>query len=232
MRLAVLADVHSNLEALQAVLAEVDNRGVDATVCLGDVVGYGADPQACVDLVRERCSIVVMGNHDEGVVAGGVGYLPPDGVAAAIHNQRALDDESLAWLRALPYTAVVETATLVHATPETPHLWLRADSFGVPQRQFEHFDTPVCLAGHLHVPAVVGQRMGQLRVRPGGRFFVVVGAVGQPRDGNPRASVGFLDTEAMTYELVRVPYRVDEAARKIVEAGLPSRLAERLKVGA
>lgn len=231
MRLAVITDIHANLEALQAVLSEVDRRGADAIVCLGDVVGYGADPQACVDLVRERCAVVIKGNHDVGVVAGGEGYLPPDGVLAAQHNQRHLDAESLAWLDALPYTAVVETATLVHATPEAPERWLRADSFAVAHRQFEHFSTPVCLAGHLHLPAVMGQRLGQLRVKPGGRYFVVVGAVGQPRDHNPRASVGFFDTEALHYELVRVPYRVDEAARKIVEAGLPRRLADRLKEG-
>lgn len=231
MRLAVLTDVHSNLEALQATLAEIDKRGADLIVCLGDTVGYGPDPQACVDLIRARCAFVVKGNHDEGVVHGGEGYLPPDGVIAAIHNQRHLDAESLAWLDGLPYTETVETATLVHATPETPHLWLRAGDFGVAQRQFDHFSTPLCLAGHLHIPAVVGQRLGQLRVKPGGRYFVLVGATGQPRDHNARACVAFLDTEAQQYELVRVPYRVDETARKIVAAGLPPRLGERLKMG-
>ena len=231
MRFAIFGDIHANLEALQAVLAEVDKRGADAIACLGDVVGYGADPQACVDLVRERCTYVVKGNHDEGVVQGGEGYLPPDGVAAAIHNQRNLDAESLAWLDTLPYMETIETATLVHATPEAPHLWLRASEFGVAQRQFEHFSTPVCMVGHLHIPAVVGQRLGQMRVRPGGRFFIVVGAAGQPRDNNPRANVAFFDTEAITYDPVRVPYRTDEAARKIIAAGLPARLAERLKTG-
>lgn len=231
VRLALIADVHSNLEALTAVLAEVDKRGVDQIVCLGDVVGYGADAQACVDLVRERCAVTVLGNHDEAVVSGNVQYLPRDGQAAALHNRAHLDADALAWLAALPTEAVVENTTLVHATPQLPKLWLRADSFQVSHAQFQHFDTPICFAGHMHMPAVVGERIGQMRVKPGGRFFVVCGSTGQPRDANPRAFVGFFDTEAFAYEPVRVPYNVDEAARRIVEAGLPVELGRRLRSG-
>ena len=231
MRLAVLADVHSNLEALAAVLRVVNERGADAVVCLGDVVGYGADAQACVDLVRASCGIIIRGNHDEAVATGEVGPLPKDGQAAALHNREHLDADALAWLGALPFTAVLDTATLVHATPQAPERWLRADSFGLVQAQFGHFDTPVCLAGHMHVPSVVGQKVGQLRVRPGGRFFVVCGSVGQPRDNNPRAAVSFFDTAAMQYEVVRVPYHVEGAVAKIRAAGLPESLGNRLKVG-
>lgn len=231
MRLALLADIHSNLDALQSVLKEVDRRGVDQIVCLGDVVGYGAEAQACVDLVRERCSVTVLGNHDEAVVTGEVQYLPKDGQAAALHNRAHLDADALAWLAALPAEAVVENATLVHATPHLPRAWQRSDSFTVAHAQFQHFATPICFAGHMHVPAIVGEKVGQMRVRPGGRYFVVCGSAGQPRDGNPRAFVSFFDTDAFTYEAVRVPYNVDEAARRINEAGLPLELGRRLRSG-
>lgn len=232
MRLALIADVHSNLPALEAVLREVDARGVDEIACLGDVVGYGAEAQACVDIVRARCALVVRGNHDEAVATGTTAGLPKDGVVAALHNREHLDADALAWLAGLPLVEIVDEAvTLVHATPQTPERWLRADSFQVVHAQFGFFATPVCVAGHQHMPAVTGERVGQLRVRPGGRFFVVAGSVGQPRDGNPRAAVSFYDTEKMQYEIVRVPYNVDTAAQRILDAGLPLALARRLKIG-
>lgn len=231
MRLALIADVHSNRQALEAVLAEIDRRGADRIVCLGDVVGYGAEARACVDLVRARCAATVLGNHDLAVATGEVSGLPIDGQAAALHNRAALDADALAWLAGLPLTATVETATLVHATPETPERWLRPDAFAVSHRQFGFFDTPVCFAGHQHMPAVTGERIGQLRVKPGGRFFVVVGAVGQPRDGDPRAAFSLFDTEAMTHEAVRVPYYVEGAEAAIREAGLPEALGRRLRRG-
>ena len=99
------------------------------------------------------------------------------------------------------------------------------------KEQFAHFATPICFAGHMHVPAVVGEKIGSLRVKPGGRFFVVCGAVGQPRDRNPRAFVGFYDTDAMAYEAVRVPYDVEAAGRSILATGLPDSLARRLREG-
>ena len=231
MRLALIADVHSNREALTAVLREVDRRGADRIVSLGDVVGYGADAQACVDLVRARATVALLGNHDVAVATGNVLGLPEDGKAAALHNAAQIDDDARAWLASLPLTATIETATLVHATPETPERWLRADAYPVVHRQFGFFETPVCFAGHQHVPAVTGEKVGQLRVRVGGRFFVVVGACGQPRDGDPRAGVSFFDTEALTHDAVRVPYYVDGAAQSVVDAGLPPSLAHRLKRG-
>lgn len=231
MRLALISDVHANLQALDAVLAEIDRRGADAVVCLGDTVGYGANAQTCLDLVRSRSAVVVRGNHDEAVATGDVTYLPRDGQAAAELHARQLSADDRAWLGALPLETTFEGCTLVHATPQTPERWLRVDSYQVSHEQFNHFSTPLCFAGHTHVPAVLGERLGQFTVRPGGRFFVNVGSVGQPRDGNPRAAFGVLDTDTLHYELVRVPYHVDAAAQAILDAGLPRRLADRLRVG-
>ena len=232
MKLAIISDIHSNLEALQAVLEVIDERGVDAIYCLGDVVGYGADPAPCLELVRERCAGVVRGNHDEAVGSEqGTRWLPKDGQEAARHNREQLDDEQLAYLADLPLRLEADGCTFVHATPDEPTAWKRLDRFLVAQQQFEHFDTDLCFLGHTHVPAVMANRLGVLRVRAGNRYLVNVGSVGQPRDHNPRACFAFFDTETVEHETVRVPYDVERASAKIEDAGLPSRLAERLKIG-
>ena len=232
MRLALLSDIHSNLEALTAVLAVVNTRSVDAVYCLGDVVGYGADAATCVNLVRDRCAAVVLGNHDEAVaLERGVKTLPRDGRKAAAYNRMQLNESQRAFLAALPLTVEAAGCTFVHATPADPGGWHRLGSYLVAQEQFEHFRTPVCFIGHSHVPAVMGNKLGAVRVRRGVRYLINVGSVGQPRDGDPRACVAFFDTETFAYDLVRVPYDVGAAATKIINAGLPRRLAKRLYKG-
>lgn len=232
MKLAIFSDIHANLEALTAVLAVVKGRQVDAVYCLGDVVGYGADAATCVNLVRERCAAVVLGNHDEAVaLERGVKTLPRDGRKAAAHNRKQLDESQRAYLAGLPLTIAEAGCTFVHATPGDPGGWQRLGSYLVAQEQFQHFHTPVCFIGHSHVPAVMGNKLGTVRVRPGLRYLINVGSVGQPRDGDPRAGVAFFDTETFAYELVRVPYDVGAAATKIINAGLPRRLAKRLYKG-
>jgi diadenosine tetraphosphatase ApaH/serine/threonine PP2A family protein phosphatase len=232
MRLAVLSDIHANLEALQAVLTEADAREADAVVCLGDVVGYGPDPGPCVDLVRERCEATVMGNHDAAVALGeGAETLPRDGQAAAALHRRLLTADQTAWVAGLPYAATAHGVTLVHASPERPAEWLRLDSFSAVQAQFAAFETAVCFVGHSHKPAVVSDTVGVTRVRPGHRYLINVGSVGQPRDHDPRAAFGLFDTEAVSYELVRVHYDLARTRMRIAEQGLPEALGGRLSVG-
>ena len=232
MKIAVLSDIHSNLEALNAVLAEIEARGVEAIYCLGDIVGYGAEASACVDLVREACAQSVLGNHDLAVATGrGTRALPPDGQEAARHNRAQLSEAQRTWLAALPLKAEAHGCTFVHATPELPEAWYRVDSYVIAQAQFGHFATDVCFVGHTHTPAVMADRLGVLQVRPGNRYLINVGSVGQPRDQNPRACVAFFDTEAFRYELVRVPYHLERAGARIIAAGLPRRLADRLQEG-
>lgn len=233
MRIAVLSDIHSNLEALRRALTGIDQAGVDAIYCLGDVVGYNADPAACVDLVRERCAEVVQGNHDAAVATGDhVRELPPDGQAAARHNRARLSEDQLDWLAGLPLTLTVDNCTLVHATPDTPTAWTRLTTYPAAQDQFAHFDTDLCFIGHTHVPAVMADRLGILQVRRGHRFLVNVGSIGQPRDQTPKLSLGLFDTEAFQYRNVRLRYDIDRAAQKIRDdADLPNRLAHRLHEG-
>ena len=193
MKIAVLSDIHSNLEALAAALSEIEARGADAIYCLGDIVGYGADPARCVDIVREVCTQAVLGNHDLAVATGrGLKSLPPDGQEAARYNYAQLSPHQRAWLAALPLKVTANGCTFVHATPEYPEAWYRVDSYVVAQAQFMHFDTDVCFIGHTHIPAVMADRLGVLQVRPGNRYLINVGSVGQPRDQNPRPVPVFL----------------------------------------
>jgi diadenosine tetraphosphatase ApaH/serine/threonine PP2A family protein phosphatase len=232
VRLAIISDVHSNLEALRAALEEIDRRGCDAIYCLGDVVGYGAEASDCVDIVRERCAGVVLGNHDDAVATGrGLEYLPKDGQEAVSQNRAQLSDEQIAYLAGLPLRLDVDGCTFVHATPEAPELWRRLDSFVLAKAQFNHFEGTACFVGHTHTPAIMADRLGVLRVRPGNRYLINVGSVGQPRDSNPQLCFTIFDTEAVTCDFVRVPYNVELTVRKILDAGLPKGLANRLKVG-
>jgi diadenosine tetraphosphatase ApaH/serine/threonine PP2A family protein phosphatase len=232
MRLALIADIHSNLEALTAVLKEIDDRQVDAIYCLGDIVGYGSDAAICTDMVRERCAGAVMGNHDQAVALGiGVRRLPRDARKAARHNRKQLSEVQLQYLRSLPLSLRADGCTFVHATPERPEAWMRIDSLRRATAQFEHFDTDVCFIGHTHVPAVMSNRLGILTVRRGYRYLINVGSVGQPRDLNPEACGAVFDTETFSYEVFRTPYDIDQTVEKIAESGLPARLGERLRVG-
>lgn len=233
MRLAVLSDIHSNLEALERALEAIEDTEVDAIYCLGDIVGYNANPARCVDLVREHCAAVVRGNHDAAVAANdAVEALPPDGQEAVRHNRRCLSDDQRSYLANLPLTTTVENCTFVHATPDAPTAWKRLTTYPAAQKQFEHFDTDVCFLGHTHVPAVMADTLGVLQVRHGHRFLVNVGSVGQPRDQNPKLSMGLFDTDTFDYENVRLSYDIDAAAQKIRDTdALPNRLANRLYEG-
>lgn len=233
MRIAILSDIHSNLEALQRALDALDHAGADAVYCLGDVVGYNADPAACVDLVRDRCDGVIRGNHDAAMVSDeALDSLPDDGRAAARHNRRCLSAQQIDYLAARPLRLTVENCTFVHATPDRPSAWKRLTTYPAAQSQFGHFDTDVCFVGHTHVPAVMADTLGVLQVRPGHRYLINVGSVGQPRDQNPKLSMGLFDTDTFEYHNVRLSYDVDSAARKIRAAeALPSRLAQRLEDG-
>ncbi|MEM8598973.1 MAG: metallophosphoesterase family protein [Bacteroidota bacterium] len=232
MRLALLSDVHANLHALRAVLAHIDREGADLLVCLGDSVGYNADPKPCVELLRERCAVIVQGNHDLAIATGAyVGNLPRDGQAAAELHRTLLSESELDFLAHLPLRQVEHGCTFVHASPERPEDWLRLESFWQVKNQFAHFDTSICFVAHSHLPGIVADKLGVLTVKRGPRYLVNVGSVGQPRDGNPRACVAFFDTETYDYRLDRVGYDVEGAVRSIKDAGLPARLGQRLRRG-
>jgi predicted phosphodiesterase len=232
VRLAILSDIHSNLEALKTALRAIERVGVDRIYCLGDVVGYNADPVECLHLIREHADGVVVGNHDLAVATGeGIHQLPSDAQRAARHNHHRLNDtlreEILSW----PDRLEAHDCTFVHSTPDRPRAWKRIQSFPAAKEQFDHFDTQVCFVGHTHVPSVVSNKLGVLKVRPGHRFMINPGSIGQPRDNNPKLSFALYDSSAMQHRTVRLEYDVDTTVRKLQAAGLPDRLGHRLLQG-
>jgi diadenosine tetraphosphatase ApaH/serine/threonine PP2A family protein phosphatase len=240
MRYAVLSDVHANLEALRAVLD--DCRGeVDAVLCLGDLVGYGADPIPCVDLLARDAAALVAGNHEHGVTGQlSLGWFNRFARAAAEWTAERLDDDHRAYLGSLPLTAVVADATLVHASPDRPAEWEYLTSAEDGFRAFAAFPTRLCFVGHSHQAgywslgsAGRSRRTGavDLALENGRRYLVNVGSVGQPRDRDPRACYAIWDAEARRIAMRRVSYDVAAAQRKIIAAGLPRFLADRLRSG-
>ena len=241
MRYAVLSDVHANLEALRAVLADAAAHA-DDILCLGDVVGYGADPAACVDLLGTRARAVVAGNHERAVTGRlSLRWFNGYAAAAAEWTRERLDADCAAYLDALPLTTEIEDATLVHASPHQPDDWdyLVTEHDGLAA--FEAFATRVCFVGHSHVPAMwsLGSSgpdyaRGDVDVSldRGRRYIVNVGSVGQPRDRDPRAAYAVWDVDQRRVSIRRVAYDVGAARGKIVAAGLPQFLADRLAAGA
>jgi diadenosine tetraphosphatase ApaH/serine/threonine PP2A family protein phosphatase len=240
VRYAILSDIHGNLEALRAVLDDCAGRA-DAVLCLGDTVGYGADPLACVELIAERAQAIVGGNHEH-AVAGRLGltWFNPYARAAAEWTRERLDEDHRAYLGALPLLTEVADATLVHASPAQPDEWdylvTAEDGFAA----FSHFATRWCFVGHSHVPGAwsLGSAGPEhhpdaalLQSERGRRYIVNVGSVGQPRDRDPRAAYALWDVEAGRMQIRRIGYDVTAARRKIVQAGLPRFLADRLAIG-
>jgi len=238
MRLAVLSDIHGNREALAAVIAAGRTRGVDAWLCLGDIVGYGADPRACLDAVRELTDAVLLGNHD----AAAVGLQDLENFnlyarRAAEWTAEQLDDAERHYLAALPLVLDEGDARFVHAEPVRPAEWGYIFDLADAQTALAATAQRYCFVGHSHIPFLCAEEGGDVAradagpVRSRARYLANVGSVGQPRDGDPRACFALWDRAAGTLELVRCPYAVAAAQDKIIAAGLPSFLAERLARG-
>jgi len=245
IRYAILSDVHGNLEALTAVLADATAEGARAILCLGDLVGYGADPVACVEQVAERAVAVVAGNHEHGALGLlDLGWFNPAARAAALWTRDRLDADHGRYLEQLALRTTLEEATLVHASPRRPEEWDYLISAQDGFEAFGDFDTRLCFVGHSHRPGwwSLGssgrEHVGhgspartRLRLLDGRRYIVNVGSVGQPRDRDPRAAYAIWDRDERTVTIRRVDYDYRTAAQKIVAAGLPRFLADRLADG-
>ena len=242
MRSLVLSDVHGNLEALEATLA--DAPPCDAILILGDLVGYGADPNAVIDRVRGlRRPAIVRGNHDK--VASGVASVDTFNHLARraiMWTSDRLTPDNRVWLASLPHGPVIvdDGVEICHGSPvdEDQYIFDDADA----RRALDATRRPLCLFGHTHVPAVfrlLGETVAMtpvtagtvIELRKGSRYLVNCGAVGQPRDGDPRAAFGVVDHGAGTVTFSRVAYDVATAQAKMLAAGLPDALARRLSVG-
>jgi diadenosine tetraphosphatase ApaH/serine/threonine PP2A family protein phosphatase len=239
MRIAVVADVHSNLEAFQAVLAHAGD--VDELWSLGDIVGYGADPTACIALLHQYPHVAIAGNHDY-AATGAIGTedFNPYAAEAARWTSRQLTLEDQLWLSNLSAVHIEGEFTLVHGSLNDP-VWDYLISPDKARGHFEHQTTPYGLVGHSHLPRVYADGQTRLQeeepadgheVSLGSRRFVAnPGSVGQPRDGDPRAAYCLLDTDAKRLTFRRVEYDVELTQAKIRAVGLPDYLAQRLSEG-
>ncbi|MFA5366773.1 MAG: metallophosphoesterase family protein [Dehalococcoidia bacterium] len=239
MRYAILADIHGNLDAFRAALRDIEGRGgIDELWCLGDVVGYGPEPSACLDLLREYPHACVAGNHDW-AAAGKIDTddFNPDAAAACEWTAIQLNQSDKEYLQNLPLTLVRGDFTLAHGSPRDP-LYEYIFSVVSAEYNLRSLSTAHCLVGHTHVPSVFQDSEGICRkeslppvLRPGGRMIINPGGVGQPRDGDPRASyVVYDDAERVIYSY-RVPYDIAAVQEKMRRCGLPAYLSERLSDG-
>jgi len=248
LRIAILSDIHGNLESLQAVLDHADKQSYDRLVCLGDIVGYGANPQECVDTIRERVSrengkeLVVKGNHDDAAAGGGDEYFNDQAQRAIRWTAEQLKDETLDWLRELEMLFSYDPDYfLVHASPYQPENWHYVVNMGDALSAFGSFGEKVAFIGHSHVPFFVSKededdriqihQVESIEFQNGSRYLTNVGSVGQPRDGDPRACYVIYDVEGGRIDRFRVDYDIDLASKKIIDARLPEFLATRLHKG-
>ena len=228
MKYAIIADIHANLEALQAVLADIKSHQITHIACLGDIVGYGANPKECLELVRALNLPCVKGNHDEYCAS----ETPPAGLTPRAlrviqwtRNQLTAKDRQ--WLDNLPYVLNVANFTISHATINAPQRWEYVFDKLAAAASFPYQQTPVCFFGHTHVPVafvrdtvVRGGTYSKFKIDPDKKYFINPGSVGQPRDNNPRAAYVIYDQAAGTIELRRLDYDLAKAQRKMRDAGL------------
>lgn len=239
MRLAILSDLHANLEATEAVLRDARERECTHFVCLGDVVGYNANPRECVEIVQKLKCPVVKGNHDEQASLEESSRDFNALAEMAINWTRAeLTEADKIWLRGLPLVRPVEDFTIVHATLDTPAQWGYVFNALDAAASFTHQKTTVCFFGHTHVAGAFVRDGGvkrvtvdQLKIEETKQYFINTGSVGQPRDGDWRAAYCIYHLDENMVEQRRVKYDLETAQEKIIKAGLPPLLAERLKLG-
>ncbi len=239
MKYAVIADIHANLDAFEVVLEDARNQKCTHYACVGDVVGYGANPKECLEIVRRMNMPCVKGNHDEYCSSEEeLEGFNPHAAEAVQWTRKQLSDDDRRWLRDLKYVRLVASFSMVHATLDQPERWGYVFDKLMAAASFTYQNTSVCFFGHTHVPVafirdsvVRGGTYSKFRVEPGRKYFVNVGSVGQPRDNNPKAAYVIYDLNEGSIELRRLDYDIAKVQKKILDAGLPPRLAERLAFG-
>lgn len=245
MRYLVISDIHANLAALNTVLDDA-NGEYDKIWCLGDMVGYGPDPNKCIELLSSLDHLCIAGNHDWAVLGKlDVDDFNPDARHVSLWTRSELTESNLNFLKKLPVALVDEEQfTLVHGSPRHP-IWEYILYPAVAQINLDHFSTRYCLVGHTHSPVIFnapdnpgGLCQAQVPSPDKGseslrdrRLILNPGSVGQPRDGDPRASYGILDVDNLTFEYRRISYPIAETQERMQELSFPSRLINRLSFG-
>jgi diadenosine tetraphosphatase ApaH/serine/threonine PP2A family protein phosphatase len=224
VRRAILSDIHGNLPALTATLTDIDSHIPDQLICLGDIVGYGASPFECIELVREHCSHIIAGNHDFGVCGNeSLDWFNPWAKQAALWTRERLSGGDLLWLSNLPLEHRDGSLHFVHGAPGNPAAWDYVRGNMDARRALQSTDAATVFVGHSHLPGIYSFEDG--------KTLINVGSVGQARDGDPRACWCLFDDDSRGMELIRVQYPVEEAQQAIRGASLPDYLAQRLAEG-
>jgi predicted phosphodiesterase len=239
LRYAVFSDVHGNLEALSAVVEAAQDEGVTGYLCLGDIVGYGAQPMECVDLVRSLDARTVAGNHDHAALGKiEIDHFNVYAKEATLWTKENLDDDARDYISSLSLVEHLDGFSFVHGTLYSPELFDYIQTSYDAYLSLSKLPGSVGFFGHSHIPVSFIQKKvityslaREIDLSGGEKALINVGSVGQPRDNDPRASFALFDTEARKVWLRRVAYDVETAAARILEADLPSILGERLKIG-
>lgn len=241
MKAAIISDIHSNLEALQAVIKDIKKRRIKNIFCLGDLVGYGANPNECIELCFKEADAIIAGNHDWATIdKTDVSNFNKIAAAAVKWTKEHITSENIERLQELPLSQKIGELLLVHATPEHPEEWQYLFNLEEFQNAFNHFDTQICCIGHSHIPGAAFQDTNgytdfvcenPFPIIKKRKFIINAGSVGQPRDLDPRASYVIYDGNKNSIDFIRIEYNIPLASQKIIDAGLPEPLAERLLVG-
>lgn len=241
MKVGAISDVHSNLEALSAVLDFFRKKGVEQIICLGDVVGYGPNPEACIEHLQNAPAITVAGNHDWGVA----GKTPLNrfnhlAAAALLWTKKRLRKEHISFLKDLPLTIDFDSLHLVHASPSAPKRWEYIFTIDEAFSEIRARSFDICLVGHTHRPLIVEKPahgparaipLSTFSLLPDARYLINIGSVGQPRDGDPRACCALIDLEENLFSFHRIPYEIATTQKKMFAFDLPAPLIERLEFG-
>jgi diadenosine tetraphosphatase ApaH/serine/threonine PP2A family protein phosphatase len=240
MRYGIFGDVHGNLEAFQEVVKAYRKENIDSYICVGDIVGYGAEPSQCIDELKRLNATTVCGNHDW--AAAGIfpeDYFNPIAKRAIEWTQDVLNKEEKEFLKHLGLVIVVDDFSIVHGSLYRPDFFDYITDTESAYRCLGHMGKELCFVGHSHVPVIFwleGNELGYtfenyIKIEPEVKYIVNVGSVGQPRDNNPEAAFSIFDTSTNTIEIKRTPYDIEAAKDKILNAGLPARLGYRLLEG-
>ncbi len=238
MKIAVISDVHANLEALEACLAKLDELKPDKLVCLGDMVDYCAQPNECIELIKNNADVVILGNHDEAQF----NYMLAEGFSqsayiSSVHTRSVIKPEYIEYFKTLPYSFSMEDLLFVHASPLALPGYRYVLTPAAAKENFDIFSEKVCFIGHSHRPIIFEKQdsnvfeKDNVNIDSRFRYIINTGSIGQPRDGDPRLSFGFFDTEKVKYSNYRVNYPAENASNKIFLEGLPVSLAERILKG-